>query len=215
MKINKQDHVLTPSVGKKVGTLALGLLSVGLLAFLPGCALKPDPASQNLDSVEYFQRMDRQDFLAKFGFLPPLLDSLMPPALAELPPQYQTAFSLFLRFDHDQRQIQAEYHYQKIMDPETHVQARKTLDEAAYHLWLKRLNGTDLVCLSEVGMGWSGPAPEYLRLRRKEGTLLIYAGSKNGPEGPDREEGNKGLRRHLCQEEVQNQLDALIAQLRG
>ncbi|MBT9544221.1 MAG: hypothetical protein IV090_02395 [Candidatus Sericytochromatia bacterium] len=196
--------------------LLKGFVFLCLLLPLPGCALKPDQAHENLESLEYFQRMDRQDFLAKYGFLPPIFDSLMPPAMAELPPQYQTAFSLFLRFDHEMRQIQAEYHYQKMIDPSTYVQARKTLDEKTYHSWLKRLNAPDLACQSEVGRGWSGPAPEYLRLRRKESaTLLIYAGGNNGPEGPDDESESKGLRRHLCQAETQAELDALITQLRG
>lgn len=196
--------------------LLKGFVFLCLLAHLPACALKPDQAHENLESLEYFQRMDRQDFLAKYGFLPPIFDSLMPPAMAELPPQYQTAFSLYLRFDHEKRQIQAEYHYQKMIDPATHVQARKTLDEKTYYRWLKRLNAPDLVCQSEVGRGWSGPAPEYLRLRRKESaTLRIYAGGQNGPEGPDNESESKGLRRHLCQAETQAELDALITQLRG
>lgn len=194
---------------------AVSAVFLGLLALLPACALKPDPAHENLESVEYFQRMDRQDFLAKYGFLPPLIDSLMPPALAELPPQYQTAFSLFLRFDHDKHQIQAEYHYQKMIDPGTHVQARKTLNEQAYRTWLKHFNSPDLACESQVGQGWAGPAPAYLQVRRKESSLLLYAGGKQGPEGPESAYAAKGLRHYLCQADLQAQLDALVTQMRG
>lgn len=188
---------------------------LGMLLLLPSCATQPEPGAENLISIEYFQRMDRQDFLAKFGFLPPLMDHLMPPALAELPPQYQTAFSLYLQFDHDKRQLLAEYHYQKLIDPQSHVSARKTLSESDYTHWLKRIEKQNLICQTQVSPGWSGPAPEYLLLRHKDSSRLIYAGGKNGPDGPDRSLSEQGLRAHLCQDELQAELDALIAQMRG
>jgi len=189
----------------------LKYIFLGGMVLLSSCLLfKPTPSDRSYESLEYFQRMDRQDFLSKYSWN----TWLIPAANAELPPQYQNAFSLYLRLDPQNEKLSAEYHFQRMIDPKSHVFIKRVLESEDYQSLSKLLEKQDLICTSQVERSWVGPAPKLLRLSRPDSKDLIYADGPGGPEGPSQELAKAGKRRHLCSEELTNYLGQVIQALK-
>lgn len=189
------------------------LLSV-LIMLHTSLPVQAGQAPPLIESLEQFQRMERQDFLKQHSWVPPLLRWLIPPVQDEIPPQYQTAFSLYLRFDHSKQQVAAEYHFQKMMDPSSYTKAHKIFGKSIYRSLVNMLEDQNLICQTQVISSWSGPAPTYLRLKWPDQTRLIYAGDENGPEGPSEEFSEENLREYLCTDQLLKQLAALQKELK-
>lgn len=184
-----------------------------------------DNAAQEIQSLDYHLRWDHGDFRAEYGAanttlrlglhaaLDSALDSLsqglMPPAHAELPPQYQEAFSLFVQFDHAARKLRLEYHEQMVMDPQTHRSFKQTLGPQEYQLLMALLSEDPLVCQSRVEPGMVGPAPKMLVLNYLDQALWVYPSGSTGYDGPG---GSEGTRRYLCKPELQSYLQERIRQ---
>lgn len=175
----------------------------GLLA-ITGLLLMASLPPTQVTSVEYFVRWQRSEFRHHHGSQISWLKWFIPPAYAELPPQYQRAFSLYLQLNHSQKNIQAEWYARMVMEPESFRYSHKTYALKDYQRLLKNLNGK-IRCESHVGIGWSGPSPEYIRIKTEQSQQLFYASlnEKNGPDGP---QGKEGERQYLCSQALADQL---------
>lgn len=191
-----------------------GLMMV--LGAVPGLASAPkppeptpDPVRLSLRRVEYYQRWTQARFPRDAGVLPSGTARLV-----ELPPQYQSAFSLVLIPDATTQTLAAEYHAQMVMDPKTHKSAQKTLGKAAF-IRLLQLTNKKVDCESSVEPGWAGPAPKMLSLSFLDarGSELFYVGGAQGPAGPGEAAYKQNKRHYLCQDELQRFLDGVITQI--
>jgi hypothetical protein len=185
----------------------LGLLMLALA----GCAMR-QPETE-LPSLEYYQRWTRATFQAEHAWLPQALGWLLPEAHAELPPQYQSAFSLVIEPLAGQQALDAEYHSQMVMEPATHQQARQRLGAEAYAQYQAAI-GQKLACETQVEAGWAGPAPKILRLDYANRRQLLYVGGPSGPAGPEREADERNTRRYLCNAGLEAFLGEVMATLK-
>ena len=183
--------------------MILGLTAAGLLA---GC-IGVKAATPRLQRLEYYQRWTRPQFPQASSARPGLGTSV-----AELPPQYQSAFSLVLEADAVAQALDAEYHFQMVVDPASHKQARQRLGADAYKR-LMELSALPLACEAEVEPGWAGPAPEVLSLDYGERLDTLYVGGPNGPAGPGQELREQHRRRYLCNPEMKAFLSETIQKL--
>ena len=184
----------------------------GLIVFgLAGCAAK-QPAGDSLTRLEYYQRMTRSEFKSAHAWLPQALAWLDPAAHAEIPPQYQSAFSLVLEPLAGEEAIDAEYHFQMVTDDSTHKHARLRLGAADYRR-LQALAQSKLACESSVEQGWAGPAPVMLSLQYSDRSDTLYVGGPDGPDGPSRELSEQNKRRYLCSDALKAYLDEVLGRL--
>ena len=176
---------------------------------------QPPPESfENLQALEYFLRWDYTDFNQRYSWQQHALQWFWgAPAHAELPPEYQKAFSLRVLPDHRQQQLQVNYHEQMVIDDKSHRWGSFTADKQSYQE-LKSLLTQQISCTQGAEQGWAGPAPQMLRLSYRNGSQpqhLMYADtSPRGPAGPSEEEYKKSVRRYLCQETLKKWLQQQI-----
>ncbi|HEY9844181.1 MAG: hypothetical protein ACAI44_06425 [Candidatus Sericytochromatia bacterium] len=185
----------------------IAALTAGVL--LSGCA-GVKAATQRLQRLEYYQRWTRPSFPQASSARPGLGASA---ALAELPPQYQSAFSLVLEPDAVAQALDAEYHFQMVADPATHKQAKQRLGAEAYRR-LMELVSQPMVCEASVEPGWAGPAPEILSLDYGERSDSLYVGGPNGPAGPGQELRSQNKRRYLCNDQLLDFLGEVVSKLK-
>jgi hypothetical protein len=188
--------------GQQWAGLALVLLS----------ACRPGAEAQNPDvqSFEYYLRWSA----ARFEQAHPQRQSWwMPPAQAELPPEYQRAFSLRLTFEHDKKQVTALWQSRMVADAETFQRQQRSYGEKTYGRIMQALAARPLTCEQRVGPGWAGPAPEMMRLTSAQGDTLFYAGGPNGPDGPGETLRKRGLRLYLCGRGLMTEIEKLRADL--
>lgn len=184
--------------------MILGLTAAGLLA---GC-IGVKAATPRLQRLEYYQRWTRPQFPQASSARPGLGTSV-----AELPPQYQSAFSLVLEADAVAQALDAEYHFQMVADPATHKQAKQRLGAEAYRR-LMELVSQPMVCEASVEPGWAGPAPEILSLDYGERSDSLYVGGPNGPAGPGQELRSQNKRRYLCNDQLLDFLGEVVSKLK-
>lgn len=180
---------------------------------------QPVPQSfHRLESLEYFLRWDYTDFAQRYAWhsrlfrqLPHLL---LPAAHAELPPQYQKAFSLRIIPQHTTQQLSIHYHEQMVTDDSTHRSQHFESGTEAYNQ-LQTLLAKPLSCTQRVAPGWVGPAPELLRIHYQQTASrpedLMFAHTQNkGLAGPSEEEYRAHKRRYLCNESLKQWLQQQI-----
>ena len=183
------------------------LISLSTGSLLAGCAARPPEAGQLL-RLEFYQRWTHSDFSA--AWLPEAWAWLDPAARAELPPQYQSAFSLVLEPVAGVQALDARYHYRMVTDASTQRRALRRYGSEVYQRLQTETSGK-VACESKVSPGWAGPAPKLLRLDYSDRSELLYVGGPQGPDGPGRTE--QGLRRYLCREGLQALLGEILAEL--
>ena len=185
----------------------LSLLSAGMLLSMSSCAwlqgqAQPTPDIQSLD---YHLRWSHAEFAQRYAWL----NFLMPPAHAELPPQYQNAFSLMLRFDHQAQSLEAVYHEQMVIDNQTHRSFTRRYGAAKYTEIMTLIQAPKFICQSSVRPGMVGPAPELLTLDYADKSVWVYPSGDSGYDGPG---DSEGVRRHLCTDTLEKSLQAMIAE---
>lgn len=167
------------------------------------------PELQKLTSLEYFLRFNRQEFLNSQdpNINPKLrqeqlswLKLLMPPALAELAPQYQQLFSLHLSFDHAARSFRAQWRYQMATDPSTAEYAQKTFGPDAYAQLAQDLALKPLACAGNQEQ-LAGPAPTLLTFSTAQGSAT-YQANGHVAAGP-----------YICQDGLLKELVAIRSEL--
>lgn len=188
------------------------LWALGLLLTLqtPTFAMgwhQPTPQTfEKLVSLEYFLRWDYTDFDQRYSWRSRLMaklpEILMPAAHAELPPEYQKAFSLRVLPQHAQQRLQISYHEQMVTQDSTH-QGQRFESRTEDYAQLKSLLEKPMACTQTVEPGWVGPAPELLRVsyqkaKDKPEYLLFAEMSKSGAAGPSEEDYKAHKRRYLC-----------------
>lgn len=163
--------------------------------------------AEKIHSLDYYHRWTHADFSARYAWL----NRFLPAAQAELPPEYQEAFSLLIEIDHQGQQLKISWHEQMVMDASTHHHKKKHTGKTEYQILMALLN-QPIACETQVEKGWAGPAPKYLELEYAEHSDRIYVGGTRGPEGPGVDLSEKERRRYLCQDEL---LDFLQKQIRS
>lgn len=191
------------------GLMTVWAAAPGLASAPKPAAPTPDPVQPMLKRVEYYQRWTQGQFPKATGLLPSGTARL-----AELPPQYQSAFSLALIPNATTRTLAAEYHAQMVMEPNTHKSAQKTLGQDAFAKLLQ-LTAKKVDCESTVEPGWAGPAPKMLSLsfRNRRGEERLYVGGAQGPAGPGEAAYKQNKRHYLCNDELLRFLDGVISQM--
>ena len=184
--------------------LSRSVLAFSLL-FIQSCSWfsNQPSATQDIQSLDYHLRWDHAEFSAQYAWI----NLLMPPAHAELPPQYQEAFSLYIVWDHSKQELALEYHKQMVMDPETHVHFKQKLGAQAYAELTKLLSRDPLICKYKVEPGMAGPAPRILNLKYTDKVRYVYPSGSSGYDGPG---NNDGIRYALCQNDLETYLQKLI-----
>ncbi len=187
-------------------SLAVLILGLGAQTRSPvraGAFKSDNPgAFSELKSLEYHLRWDHDEFSAHYAW------HLIPPAKAELPPQYQKAFSLKVWPNHRLKTLKVEYHEQMVTDDSTHRSGKATLKTDSYET-LAKLLSEPIACKNTVDPGWVGPSPEYLHLDYKSSRLSLFASLRSeGPAGPGRELSGNAQRRYLCNKDLMQWLQA-------
>ena len=168
----------------------------------------PPESFNDLQTLEYFLRWDATDFTQRYSHVPtPWKLTLWhwlvgAPARAELPPEYQKAFSLRVQLAHSHHTLHLSYHYQRVIDDQSHHHAERILEKVAYDEF-KALWSEPVSCTRPAPGDWVGPSPELIQLRYAHTPTrphhLIFASTKaTGPSGPSEEEYKAGQRRYLC-----------------
>ena len=196
------------------------LWALGLLLTLqtPTFAMgwfQPAPQSfEKLTSVEYFLRWDITDFEQRYSWGARLMAKLpelfIPPAHAELPPEYQKAFSLRVIPQHAQQRLKISYHEQMVTRDGTH-KTKQFEASAEEYTTLKKLLSKPISCTHTVEPGWVGPAPELLQVNYqkapKQPEHFIFAETrKTGGAGPSEEDYKRNTRRYLCNADLKRWL---------
>jgi hypothetical protein len=190
------------------------LLTLQTPSFAMGWFQPAPETFSRLESLEYFLRWDYTDFDQRYSWRARLLskipDLLLPAAHAELPPQYQKAFSLRIIPQHKLQRLRIEYHEQMVTNDRTHKAQRFESNTQAYAR-LESLLSKPLSCTQGAEPGWVGPAPELLRVSYKQKASrpedLIFADpTGKGSAGPSEEEYKRNTRRYLCNEALRQWL---------
>lgn len=197
-----------PDILKKIAAQSVPLLMTIILLSLSGCwSAVSSHHSAGIKTLEYYHRWTHADFSARYAWL----NHLLPAAQAELPPEYQEAFSLLINVDHRAQKLELSWHEQMVQDDASHHHKTKQTGKAEYQALMALLN-QPIACETQVEIGWVGPAPKYLELEYTEHRDRLYVGGARGPEGPGRALAEKERRRFLCQDEL---LDFLQKQIRS
>ena len=165
--------------------------------------------SNQIESIDYFLRWQHSDFEAHYAWL----NLLMPAAHAELPPQYQKAFSLHVEVQHSSQQIKLDYHSQQVIDDSTHQHIQQQLGAADYLLLMLALK-QGVACENKVEPGWVGPAPALLRLQYPDYEDWLYANGSEGADGPGEKLSAQNTRRYLCNTDFSALLSRWIQDLK-
>ena len=191
---------------KKRTLLVLLIVSSSLLN-LQGCWVKQNPPGERLKTLEYYHRWGHNTFKTRYSWL----NRILPAANAELPPEYQEAFSLLIQVNHQAQSLNISWHEQMVMDDTSHHHKQTQTGQAEYQTLMALLN-QPIACETKVEMGWAGPAPKYINLEYREHRDSFYVGGAKGPEGPGIDLTEKEVRRYLCQDEL---LEFLQKQIRS
>lgn len=189
-------------------------LSLALLSLLAGCASRPEAQAKIPNRIEYYLRWNQSEFKSQHSFNPiktlthTLSQWVMPAAQAEIPPQYQHAFSLVITPVAGKQELQAEYHSRMVTDPSTYFTASKRLDSNAYQR-LEAASKQKIACEAKGQNGWAGPAPALLSLEFPEQKLMLYVDGAEGPSGPR----DSNRRHYLCNQGINDFLKDAMAQV--
>lgn len=185
-------------------------ISLALLGLLTGCASQPEAQAKVPNRIEYYLRWNQSEFKSQHSFNPIKTIShwVMPAAQAELPPQYQHAFSLVITPVAGKQELQAEYHSRMVTDASTYFTASKRLDKQAYQR-LEAASKQKIACETKGQNGWAGPAPALLSIEFPEQKLMLYVDGAEGPSGP--RDSNK--RHYLCNQGINDFLKDTMAQV--
>ncbi len=189
-------------------------LSLALLSLLAGCASQPEAQAKVPNRIEYYLRWNQTEFKSQHSFNPlkslthTLSQWLMPAAQAELPPQYQHAFSLVITPVAGKQDLQAEFHSSMVTDPSTYFTASKRLGNKAYQR-LEASAKQKIACEAKGLNGWAGPAPALLSIEFPEQKLMLYVDGPEGPPGPR----DNNRRHYLCNQGMSDFLKDAVAQL--
>lgn len=155
--------------------------------------------------IEYYQRWTQSQFpQSKPGS----------DLSAELPPEYQRAFSLVILPDAAHQTLDVDYHAMMLMRPASHQHLHRKLGRGDY-LKLTGLLNQKLACESAVESGWAGPAPVLIRIERAGSSLELYTGGAQGPAGPDEASYRRNQRYYLCQDALPRYLEQVMRQLQA
>lgn len=161
-------------------------------------------------SLDYYWRLNREGFLNSSD---PLINSklknpslslselLIPPAMAEVPPEHQKLFSLHLSFDHQAQTMVAQWRYQLRTQPESAEYAQKSYDAAAYAQLIQDLSAKPLTCASKLEQMMVGPAPIKLSITKQSGSQTYNAS------------GDVGQGEYICHQGLIDELNALRSEL--
>lgn len=182
------------------------LIFAMLLCALSGCS-KALPSSdfESLKSIDYFLRWEHGEFAPQ--------QSWLPAARAELPPQYQEAFSLYIKPNHSTQTLQAEFYERMVTDDKSQKFYKKSLQSSEYNA-LKTLLGQKFQCQTQVQHGWVGPAPRMMRLSFATKDHLFYVGGARGPAGPQKDLYESKTRSYLCSKELYQWMKNVIDTLK-
>ncbi len=183
-------------------------LGLCLLLASTACASR-EPDADQLESLDYFLRWQHTDFEARYAWL----NLLLPAAQAELPPEYQDAFSLHVNLQHSSQQLELDYHAQRVIDDKSHLHAHQQLGPADYQLLMQALK-QPIACENQVEPGWVGPASVYLSLQYPEREDWLYATGAEGPDGPAKILSEKSTRRYLCNPVLADLLNRWVQDLK-
>lgn len=186
-------------------------VAVCVLLSLGACASRepvPQPSNQVV-SIDYFLRWQHADFAARYAFL----NRLLPAAQAELPPEYQKAFSLQIQLQHASQQLELDYHAQQVIDDSSHQHAHQQLGAQDYQALMLAL-AQPIGCETQVEPGWAGPAPILLRLQYPEREDWLYASGNNGSDGPGEALSARNTRRYLCNSGLSDLLNRWVESIK-
>lgn len=185
---------------------------LSLLLLQVACASR-EPASQEVanqvQSIDYFLRWRHSDFEARYAWL----NLLLPAAQAELPPEYQKAFSLQIQLQHSRQQLELDYHAQQVIDDSSHQYAHQQLGAQDYQALMQAL-AQPIGCETQVEPGWAGPAASFVRLKYPEREDWLYASDSDGSDGPGESLSLKGTRRYLCNSALSDLLTGWVQALK-
>ncbi len=161
-------------------------------------------------SLDYYWRLNREGFVTstdsqihsklKSPSLS-LLKLIIPPALAEVPPEHQKLFSLHLNFDHQARTMFAQWRYQLRNQPDSAEYLQKNYDAAAYTQLIQDLSVKPLICASQLNQMMVGPAPVKISFNRQSGSQTYNAS------------GDGGQGEYVCHPGLIDELKALRSEL--
>lgn len=192
---------------KITSILSLATLIVGIKAHQKTAYAEMSPKSDTtsfsqVKSIEYYLRWDHDKFKSHYAW------RLIPPANAELPPQYQKAFALKVWPNHRKKSLVIHYNEQMVTDDKSHRSGKLNLTSSDYEV-LSKILAQPITCSNKTERGWVGPSPEYLNVQYTASELLIFASSNpNGPTGPTAAISEQGKRMYLCNTQLQDWLKA-------
>ena len=188
-----------------LGLFSLLTISATGLAAYAGTWKTPIPSKfKSLNSLEYHLRWDNERFKSHYAW------HFIPSAKAELPPQYQNAFSLKITPNHKKKTLHLEYHKQMVADDKTYRYGSLTSSTENYNQLANYLS-QPIECTNSVERGMVGPSPEYLALNYKKSTVWLFAStSERGYAGPGKENREKAKRAYLCNTDFSEWLNQQI-----
>lgn len=187
-------------MSKKLKLLLAGLLTIISFTGTTQC----ENQTQELPiSLEHYLRKNHRDF--QQSYRSPISNFLLPPAQAEIPPRYWKLFSLYISFDHQQKQLKVSWNYIDNAVANSTVKASKNYFENHYSQLLKLANSKS-TCTRHVERGMAGPAPQIIRIKYPSSTLSFYA-RKSGYDGPDSTMSKQSKSRYLCSKELKDLLN--------